>query len=280
MRLFRLERAFSAASGVLITGIIVGSLDEVSLVHGFAALSVFFSALTNFVLNDLHDLDSDKVNGRLDRPIAAGVIEKDTALLFAIISGVLAVGFAFQIPLDSRHMILVGLPVTLLYNIFLKRFIVFKNLFTGFANSGVVLVGASITGSHLDPLVLFLAVLGFFFSLSYEIMLDIADIEGDRGNGVSTVPVRFDIGTAVRLSIVFGLVTVIMAPMPYFIELDARLVSDPFFILLVGASILDRLRIMKGLWSEQSPEKILKLKTSLFRNLQLSGLSFLFGILL
>ncbi len=279
IRLFRLERAFSAASGVLITGVIVSGYRNVSWVHGFAALSVFFSALANFVLNDIHDLESDTTNGRPDRPLATGIIGKDTAQVSAFLCGILAVWLATLLPLFTSRMILVGLPFTLAYNIFLKRFIVFKNLFTGLANSGVVLVGASLSDAHLNPLVIFLAILGFFFSLSYEIMLDIADVKGDRDNGVVTVPVKFGAEKAAWISIIIGIVTVILTPLPYFINLDTRLLHNPLFLVLSLVSIADRLRILLVLRIDQSPDNVLELKTRLFRNLQLSGLGYLFGII-
>ena len=279
VRLFRLERAFSAVSGVLITGLLVNGFREITFVHGYAALSVFFSALANFVLNDIHDLESDKVNKRPDRPIALGLISKENALGWAIASGVLAIGFASILPSAPKTMILIGLPFTLGYNVFLKRFLLFKNLFTGLANSGIVLVSASITGMHIDPFVLFLTVFGFFFSLSYEIMLDIADVEGDNQNGVETIPVRFGVEKAVLISTFFGVITILMSPVPFFIDLDSRLLSNPVFLLIALGSIIDRSNILLGLQRDQSPETVLKLKTRLFRNLQVSGLGYLVGIL-
>lgn len=279
VRLFRLERAFSAASGVLITGLIVGSIGEMSLTHGLAALCVFFSALVNFVLNDLHDYEGDSLNGRPDRPLALGIIGKETALVLAFICGVLAVGFSFLLPKDPRLMILVGLPFTLAYNVYLKRFIAFKNLFTGFANAGVVLVGAAVSGAHLDPLVLFLAVLGFLFSVSYEVMLDIADVEGDRKNGVETIPVRYGLERAVLVSVLVGVVTMVLSPLPFFIGIENRLRGDSLFLVLALVSVVDRARVLRGLTLDQSPNKVLELKGRLFRNLQVSGLVYLIGIL-
>lgn len=280
VNLFRLERAFSAGFGVLITGIIVEGIDGLSLVHGYAVICVFFSAMANFVLNDIHDMAGDTVNERPDRPFVQGVIGKDTAIASVFLFGVLAVGLAFQLPRVSKTMILVGLPFTLAYNIYLKRFLLFKNLFTGFANTGVVMVGASITGAHFDPIVVFLAVLGFFFSVSYESMLDIADVEGDISNGISTIPARFGVEKGVLFSVLIGGGTAIVSPIPFLIEFDARLLHDPVFLILILATIADRLRIMWMLWEDQSPGNVLRLKKKLFRNLQFSGLGYLIGILI
>lgn len=276
MRLFRLERAISAATGVLITGLIV---SEVSWSHGFAALSVFFSALANFVLNDLHDLQSDSVNGRQDRPLALGVIGKNKAVGYAIIFGILATSLAFLLPESSKILILIGLPFTLAYNIYLKRYLFLKNLFTGLANMGVVLVGASITRAHFSPLVVFLAVIGFLFSFCYEVMLDIADVEGDRVNCIETIPVRFGVKNAVRVSVLFGVATMLIGPLPFLINLDKRLFFDPLFLLLVFVSVVDRGKILWRLREDQRVENVMELKVRLFRNLQISGLCYLLGIL-
>jgi len=88
-------------------------------------------------------------------------------------------------------MIFIGLPVSLTYNLYLKKYIVFKNLFTGLANIGVILIGALIVDSVIEPLAYYIALVGFFFSLSYEVMLDIADVQGDVAMGVETIASRF-----------------------------------------------------------------------------------------
>ena len=277
--LFRLERAISAVMGVLLTGVVVKDLTGFSLVYAYACLSVFFSALANFVLNDIHDLEIDRFNERQDRPLATGVIDRKTAMYLAGICTILALSFALLLPVTPRILILVGLPISLAYNIHLKRFLIFKNLFTGLANVGVILIGGILIDNHIEPLVYYLALVGFFFSLRYEVMLDIADVKGDQAKGVDTIPGRFGVANAAWFSVIIGLGAVFANPMPFFVRFDSRLFHDPLFLGLVLVSVVNRLIISRELLMDQSPANVKRLKKRLFRNLQMGGFGYLIGFL-
>ena len=278
--LMRLERAISAMVGVVITGVIVGDLVGFDWGYVVACLVVFFSALANFALNDIHDIEIDRVNQRADRPLAAGVISRESAETLAAFSAVLAVGLSMFLSPFPRFMVLAGLPLSLLYNVYLKRYLIFKNLFTGLANVGVILMGALIVDSVIEPLAYYIALVGFFFSISYEVMLDIGDIEGDRAMGVETIPVRFGRRNAALLSIVIGLGAVFADPLPFFVHVDSRLFGDYVFLVLILVPVVNRMLISRALLLDHSPENIRGLRKRLFRNLQLGGVCYLIGFLL
>ena len=280
VRLLRLERAFSAMAGVLISGVIVGDLTGFDWGYLVACLAVFFSALANFALNDIHDIEIDRMNGRIDRPLANGAISRDSALIVVVLSSLLALGLSMFLGVFPRFMIIVGLPMSLLYNVYLKRYLVFKNLFTGLANVGVILMGAIIVDPVIEPLAYYIALVGFFFSLSYEVMLDIGDIKGDSAMGVETIPVRFGRRNAVLLSIFIGLGAVLADPLPFFVSVDPRLFGDYIFLVLILVPVVNRILISRALLLDDSPENIRGLRKRLFRNLQLGGFCYLIGFLL
>ena len=280
VKLMRLERAISAVAGVLITGIVVGNLTGFNWSYLVACLVVFFSALANFALNDIHDIETDRVNKRTDRPLASGVISQRDAkmvVIFSSLSALILSMFLGQIP---RYMIMFGLPMSLLYNVYLKRYLVFKNLFTGLANLGVILMGALVVDSVIEPLAYYIALVGFFFSISYEVMLDIGDVEGDKATGVETIPVRFGRRKAALLSIIIGLGAVLADPLPFFVSVDSRLFGDYVFLVLILVPVANRILISRELLLDHSPENIRGLRKRLFRNLQLGGVCYLIGFLL
>ena len=280
LRLIRLGRALSASFGVLFTGIVVGDLVEFQYIYIIACLVVFFSAVANFGLNDYSDIEADRRNYRVDRPLAQGQLKPKTALLTAIISTALALILSFLLNPVARLLIFLGLPTSLLYNLFLKRYILLKNAFIGLANVGVVLIGSLVSDLVLERLALYIAVIGFFFSLSYETMLDIADMEGDRAKGVNTIPNRFGVRNAMIFSLIFGFGAIIIDPLPFFIEIDSRLSGDYLFLSLILLPVINRLFISRSLLNDHSPENIFRLKKRIFRNLQLGCLCYLIGFLL
>jgi len=267
------------ATGVILTGVIVKDLTVFQWEYVLACLSVFFSTFANFALNDYHDIDIDRFNKREDRPLAIGVFSPWVAVWIAGASCVVAYALAFQLRPVPRYMIMTGLPVSLGYNLYLKQYLAFKNLFTGLANVGVILVGALVLDNNVEPLAWYLAVIGFFFSISYEVMLDIADVKGDQAMGVETIPGRFGTKNAAWLSVIIGIGAVFVNPLPFFVQVDPRLFRDYLFLGLVMFSVANRVLISRELLMDQSPENVRRLKKRLFRNLQMGGITYLIGFL-
>jgi geranylgeranylglycerol-phosphate geranylgeranyltransferase len=279
LRLIRLERALSAVFGVVFTGLIVGDLTAFHLEYIISCTVVFLSAIANFALNDHRDLEIDRTNHREDRPLAQGQIAPRAALLIAAASSSAALALSLLLNPIPRALILVGLPASLAYNLSLKRHLLLKNTFTGLANVGVAIMGALTTDAVLEPLAIYIAVIGFFFSLSYEAMLDIADAEGDRTQGVETLPNRFGPKNAAIFSILIGAGAIIADPLPFFVHVDPRLFGDYLFLALILLPVVNRLRISASLLRDQSRENIFHLKKRAFRNLQLGCLCYLVGFL-
>ena len=54
----------------------------------------------------------------------------------------------------------------------------------------------------LEPLIIYFALMGFIVGLSFEIMLDIADVEGDKKLGIETLAAKFGVESAAKVSAV------------------------------------------------------------------------------
>lgn len=279
VRLFRLNRALSASFGVIFTGLFVGDLVGLQPEYLVAFLVVLFSALANFGFNDYCDLEVDRSNHRLDRPLVQGSLTKGAVLVVTGASTLLALGLTLFLNPTARLLVLVGLPVSLFYHVGVKRVFLLKNAFIGLTNVGIVLLGSLVSDAVVEPVAVYIAAIGFFVALSYEIMLDIADVQGDRAHGIDTIPVRFGVKTASWVSVILGLGAVIVDPLPYFVMVDPRLHGDALFLLLILVPVILRLSISISLYRDQSRENVLRLKKRAFRNLQLGCLCFLVGIL-
>jgi len=279
VRLFRLDRALSASFGVIFTGLFVGDLVGLQPEYLVAFLVVLFSALANFGFNDYCDLEVDRSNHRLDRPLVQGSLTKGAVLVVTGASTLLALGLTLFLNPTARLLVLVGLPVSLFYHVGVKRVFLLKNAFIGLTNVGIVLLGSLVSDAVVEPVAVYIAAIGFFVALSYEIMLDIADVQGDSAHGIDTIPARFGVKAASWVSVILGLGAVIVDPLPYFVMVDPRLHGDALFLLLILVPVILRLSISISLYRDQSRENVLRLKKRAFRNLQLGCLCFLVGIL-
>ncbi|HTW77609.1 MAG TPA: UbiA family prenyltransferase [Thermoplasmata archaeon] len=176
-----------------------------------AAASTALVTAGGNVLNDVLDLDGDRVN-HPDRPLVTGTISLGTARLLAI--GLFVAGIEIAIPVALREPLLglilaVAVGALLGYEFRLKARGFAGNLTVALLTGLVFLYGGAAVG---DALVMVpFAAMAFLATLSREVIKDIEDLEGDVGR--STLPMvrgipfsanvaRGAVGAAIALSFV------------------------------------------------------------------------------
>ena len=153
-----------------------------------------FVTFYSMIVNDLFDVRVDALNNP-GRPLITGQVRRGEAaalaLFFAGASEYLNMRF---VPVGSRSVPRLALFMVSAYTPILKRVVLIKNL----SCAGLITFSLYFTGRIVDaslinnhPLFNIAAELIFWGSLQNEILLDICDREGDRKNGVPTIPVLF-----------------------------------------------------------------------------------------
>jgi 4-hydroxybenzoate polyprenyltransferase len=151
------------------------------------------------VINDVYDVETDKINNPL-RPIPSGQIK----IYEAIILNLLLLGTAEYLSirfLSTNPQLLVDFVIVVvgIYTSILKRIPLIKNVscagivalsifFAGLASNTET---ALITENKNFGLLAIAVDLIFYGSLSNEILLDIRDYDGDKANKIYTLPVIF-----------------------------------------------------------------------------------------
>jgi len=163
-----------------------------------ANLIVLLIMSNSMILNDVFDINIDRVNNP-DRPLITGdvtIVESIliSAFMFAlseILNIIYIPQYLLHIPRFANLMILTYTPI-------LKRIMFIKNLSCSLLVSSTVLfTGLSALNSDfltLNPnvgLLVLTTQLIFTGSLYNEVLLDIADIDGDKVNKIYTIPVLF-----------------------------------------------------------------------------------------
>ncbi len=186
-------------------------------VHGvpsvllIAATSACLIAASGNVLNDLCDVETDRIN-RPDRPLASGRLPAWVAVCETVGFGAAGVGAAFAIPPPATALALAAVVALVLYNTRLKGVPLAGNLTVGLLGGlpflyGGVAVGAP--GPSLIP-----ALFAVPFHLGREILKDTEDREGDRLLGGSTLPLRWSHPrVSVLVAGIYGIV-VLATPLP------------------------------------------------------------------
>ncbi|WP_339103438.1 UbiA family prenyltransferase [Haloterrigena salinisoli] len=191
LRLFVHSNLFISLSttSVVVTTLVLAGLP----LEPLPLFIVFAATLFVYTVNRFTDLEEDEENV----PERASFTKRYGRLLLAAGVGlyVAAIGVAVVLGLPGAAYLLLPLVAVLLYSVGgIKQIFLVKNLFVGFA-WGVIPLGVGYYYGRLWTL----EILAFAVYLTAMItvaaaIFDVKDIEGDRQEGIATVPNRF--GTA------------------------------------------------------------------------------------
>ena len=200
----------------VIVGAFVSKPPSVSvpqLVLGF--LTGFFICAYSMAVNDVYDLEVDKVN-RPDRPIPSARVSVEQASRLSFM--VLAAGMACSVlSLNIVGVVIAGAYAFLswLYNSRAKKtglpgnLIVASSLAIPFIYGGAV-GGGSVGGS----LLLMMALTAFFSGVGREVVKAMADVEGDAKRDINSLARSRGLGFASKVGAAFFLLAVVTSWVP------------------------------------------------------------------
>jgi len=187
------------------------------------------------VFNDYIDYKVDIINSP-HKPIPAGKISREAALLYAILLALVSSLLSFIISYISFFIVISGLLISFLYNTYLKKKGLIGNIMVAYSTSLPFIYGASILYfSNFIP-ILILIMLALLSNISREIIKGIADIEGDKALGILTVANVHGKKFAVRLASFFIILAIISSIIPFIFKLlnlyylIPILITDSIFI--------------------------------------------------
>jgi len=280
LKLVRIELCVFGTIGFFVSGVLAGDLIGFQVEYLIGFLIIFLSEAGAFAINDYIDYEIDVKNNRSDRPLVLGLITRKTALLTAII--ILLIDFALVLFLNAfaASLALISIPLFYIYSLGLKKKILVKNILIAYSYTGTIIFGSLVTDAILEPLIIYFALMGFIVGLGSEIMFDIADVEGDKELGINTIPNKFGLKTAAKVSVVLYIIIIVMDPLPFFILIDSRLYFDPLFLILILIPVISYIFLSISLLKNQTKENTLKLRKLIFVIMQVGVLSYLIGVLI
>ncbi|MDG6911011.1 MAG: geranylgeranylglycerol-phosphate geranylgeranyltransferase [Nitrososphaerota archaeon] len=189
------------------------SVFPAQLALGF--LTGFFICAYSMVVNDVYDVDVDRVN-RPDRPLPSGGVSMREAN--AISTATLVAGLACALlSLDLLAVVVAALYAFLswLYNSRGKKAGVWGNLIVASSLAIPFIYGGAVAhGSLLGSLLLMMALTAFFSGVGREVVKAMADIEGDAKRDVNSVARKRGLVPASRIGALFFLLAVVTSWVP------------------------------------------------------------------
>lgn len=156
----------------------------VFIIGGFAMRSA------GCIVNDMFDVNFDKqVERTKARPLAKGDLSKKQAFEMLGITLSIALACFILIPGKAKIVALCALVLVMIYPL-AKRFMRNPQIFLGFTfNLGIIMVGYTLVG-YITPACLILYLAAVFWTIGYDTIYALQDIEDDIRIGVKSMAIQ------------------------------------------------------------------------------------------
>ena len=258
--------------GILNTRIDVG-IGKLIINIILGILTYFFIAGSGMIINDIYDLEIDKIN-RPERPIPSGRLALDEAKYLFI--GTLAIGISISIihsiifSLNFLNVIIAAFFgfIGWIYAKWGKKSGFIGNIIVSISFSIGLIYGAILNSFDIPLYIYFFFFTCFFLLLSREVLKGCEDIEGDKEQGVKTLAIRIGVKKATYISMVFAFIAIIFFILPIFTKILNPVLFLISMILGIIVVLFSALSMLKANLEKEDLSKIsLMLKIGAFLGL-------------
>jgi len=244
-------------------------------------LTYFFLAGSGMIINDIYDIEIDKIN-RPDRPIPSGRVPiQEAKLLFLFTYGI---GCALSI----LHSFLFNLGfLTILLAVFFgfigwvyakwgKKSGLPGNILVGISFSIGLIYGALLNSLVIPAYIYFFFITSFCLLMAREIVKGCEDIEGDKKENIKTLAISIGINKSMVISIAFQGLAIIFFILPLFTAILNPLL---FIIFMIPGVAIIGFTLLQSLSHNQKKEKLGKISWILKVGALVGLIAFLFASL-
>lgn len=212
--LARPVNAIAAGALTFLGAFVAGAAADAPVAAVVALVATILATAAGNAINDYFDRDIDRINNP-DRPIPRGAVPPRLALGMAAVAFVLALGMVLLwLPLLAIVIALINLVALVAYTELFKGLPGIGNAVVAYLGGSTFLFGAAaVDALGTPPLVL--ALLAALSTLAREIIKDVEDVEGDKAEGLTTLPIAIGKRRSLWIATVLLLVAVISSPLPY-----------------------------------------------------------------
>jgi geranylgeranylglycerol-phosphate geranylgeranyltransferase len=244
--LMRLEHGVMLALAIFIGSIIaLQSQGNLNIEH-FPLnkfILTFFTALfleaSTFSLNDYYDIEIDKKNKRVDRPLARGDLQPRTALFLFYLFFPLGIICSFFVNFTCFFIALITALFAIFYDIYLKKIKLLGNFYIAYTMAIPFIFGAAaidtsgILEFSIEPAVIIISCIAFLAGSGREIMKDVMDFTGDQTSGVKSFPKYIGIRGTNIIASIFYFSAIILSIPPLFYEQFGIYYHNTVYLFLI-----------------------------------------------
>jgi geranylgeranylglycerol-phosphate geranylgeranyltransferase len=215
-KLTRFEHSMMLAVAVAVGEIITLRSSPPFYPLALSVLPPMLVGAASFAINDYFDLESDRINRRIDRPLVRGRIKPNT--VFAVSLFLFLVGILLSVFVNANCFLLIILFSVLayLYSFKLKDIAVAGNIYIALTMAIPFIYGGLAVSVEVPPAVLLLSSVAFVSGLAREVMGTARDVKGDkRGRGSKTLPMLIGVRNSLMISSLLYVVSILLSVIPY-----------------------------------------------------------------
>lgn len=269
--LMRLEHGVMIFIAILIGSII--SMEGNALPSFDNFVLTFFTALfleaSTFALNDYYDLEIDKKNRRMDRPLVRDDLSKETALLLFFIFFPLGIICSFFVNITCFVIALVTALLAIFYDVKMKKIKLVGNFYIAYVMAipfifgGAAALEKNVLSFDFNPGLYVIALIAFLAGSGREIMKDVMDFEGDQKKGVRSFPKYIGKYKSNMLSGFFYLSAVVLSFIPYLHSSFTIYYQNEVFVFIVLVADIIFVYMITQLFFNRKPDMVFFRKVSL-----------------
>jgi len=222
---------------VIISGAISVSYSKLDLKIVLAAFAMAFACSAGNIINDIYDLEIDKIN-KPGRVLPRQQLSKTSATLlyFTFFTASLILGGING--LNSFFFILFVELIIFLYSYNLKKIVLIGNLIVASLTASALIYGALVAGNLSAGVIP--AIFALFLNFIRELVKDMEDFEGDSLHSVTTFPVKYGMKMTSRL--IYGLIVtvIIISILPFYLNIYKveyfiiiMVIVNPIFVYII-----------------------------------------------
>ncbi|HKI78216.1 MAG TPA: UbiA family prenyltransferase [Ignavibacteriaceae bacterium] len=235
-----------------------------------AALAMSFSFAAGNVINDIIDLEIDKIN-KPGRVLPKGDLTLNFAKILYIIFIVLSLVFSASFGIFSILFLASVNVILFFYSVYLKKIILVGNFVVALITASALIYGAFVSGNIAGGVIP--AVFAFLINFIREIIKDMEDIKGDISKNVITFPSKFGIKHSLALILFLTVSTIILTIIPFVF----KIYKIEFFIIVMCSVNVLFIYMLKLLYQSQALQTLKKVSSLVKLNMMIGLIAILLG---
>ena len=247
-------------ASVIVSAIICAPENLLILKVFLATLSAGLAASAGNIINDIFDIEIDRIN-QPQRPLPSGTLTIKEAYSFYFVCLILSVILSVFVSYFALIIVVVSNLILIVYSKYLKRIPLVGNITVAFLTGLVFIFGGVVVENPSAAIIP--ASFALMINLIRELVKDMQDVEGDKGAGIITFPIKFGFLRTKYLMLIPSVILIIMTTIPFIYEIYK---IEYFVVVMV---IVNPLLIftIKKLFDDDSLKNLIKISNLLKLNM-------------